>query len=230
VIPKVLSGKDIVLAAETGSGKTLAYIAPLASLLLQRTASGQLPPSPDTLKDSSSSSSSTRYKPKARCGQRARDITDKGLAYPPALWCQLTAAAVASLPTPCLHLTPCVTPNPMPPALPPALPPTPHRTHTTGHSPVGVAWCCAPTPPCASRWCAWWGHCRAPVANPSCAPVMSAAATHRPLTHQTSSSPHQVGLQGSRQALTHMFAYKARHNRASALHHSLQTDELQQVQ
>lgn len=54
-MPKVLSGKDIVLAAETGSGKTLAYIAPLSSLLLQRAASGHQPPSPDTFADSSSS-------------------------------------------------------------------------------------------------------------------------------------------------------------------------------
>jgi len=32
----ILSGKDVVLAAETGSGKTLAYLAPLASLALTR--------------------------------------------------------------------------------------------------------------------------------------------------------------------------------------------------
>jgi hypothetical protein len=35
-LPHILSGKDVVLAAETGSGKTLAYIAPLASKLLER--------------------------------------------------------------------------------------------------------------------------------------------------------------------------------------------------
>jgi superfamily II DNA/RNA helicase len=35
-LPHILSGKDVVLAAETGSGKTLAYIAPLASMLLER--------------------------------------------------------------------------------------------------------------------------------------------------------------------------------------------------
>eukprot|EP00879_Flechtneria_rotunda_P008684 GHRR01009097.1.p1 GENE.GHRR01009097.1~~GHRR01009097.1.p1 ORF type:complete len:519 (+),score=156.17 GHRR01009097.1:211-1767(+) len=32
-LPAILSGKDIVLAAETGSGKTLAYIAPITSVL-----------------------------------------------------------------------------------------------------------------------------------------------------------------------------------------------------
>lgn len=37
-IPHILSCKDVVLAAETGSGKTLAYIAPVASMLLQRAA------------------------------------------------------------------------------------------------------------------------------------------------------------------------------------------------
>jgi superfamily II DNA/RNA helicase len=35
-LPHILAGKDVVLAAETGSGKTLAYIAPLASMLLER--------------------------------------------------------------------------------------------------------------------------------------------------------------------------------------------------
>jgi DEAD/DEAH box helicase len=35
-LPDILAGRDLVLAAETGSGKTLAYIAPLATLLLQR--------------------------------------------------------------------------------------------------------------------------------------------------------------------------------------------------
>lgn len=64
VIPKVLSGKDIVLAAETGSGKTLAYIAPLASLLMRKAASDQQPPSADVFKESANSSST--YKPKAR--------------------------------------------------------------------------------------------------------------------------------------------------------------------
>jgi superfamily II DNA/RNA helicase len=67
VIPKVLSGKDIVLAAETGSGKTLAYIAPLSSLLLQRAASGSKPPSADLFKQLDSSIRETPgYKPKPR--------------------------------------------------------------------------------------------------------------------------------------------------------------------
>lgn len=35
-VPHIISGKDVVLAAETGSGKTLAYVAPIASVLLQR--------------------------------------------------------------------------------------------------------------------------------------------------------------------------------------------------
>lgn len=34
-VPVVLSGRDLVLAAETGSGKTLAYLAPLADALLR---------------------------------------------------------------------------------------------------------------------------------------------------------------------------------------------------
>lgn len=58
MIPKILSGRDVVLAAETGSGKTLAYIAPMATVLLNMAASGQLPPgSQETFADGSSSSS-----------------------------------------------------------------------------------------------------------------------------------------------------------------------------
>ena len=34
-MPAILSGRDVVLAAETGSGKTLAYLAPLVSLALR---------------------------------------------------------------------------------------------------------------------------------------------------------------------------------------------------
>lgn len=37
-MPHITSGRDVVLAAETGSGKTLAYVAPIASVLLQRAA------------------------------------------------------------------------------------------------------------------------------------------------------------------------------------------------
>lgn len=72
VTPKVLTGRDIVLAAETGSGKTLAYIAPLASMLLQRAAAGQHPPPPQLLKEDGGSSHSSTYKPKDRCGCRNR--------------------------------------------------------------------------------------------------------------------------------------------------------------
>lgn len=65
VIPQILPGGDIVLAAETGSGKTLAYIAPLASMLLQKALTGQNPPAVDVIRGSKSSSSG--YRPKTRC-------------------------------------------------------------------------------------------------------------------------------------------------------------------
>jgi superfamily II DNA/RNA helicase len=69
VVPKILTGKDIVLAAETGSGKTLAYIAPLSSLLLHRAAAGQLPPTAELLtqhNESSRAQDDSGYKPKLR--------------------------------------------------------------------------------------------------------------------------------------------------------------------
>jgi superfamily II DNA/RNA helicase len=69
VVPKILTGKDIVLAAETGSGKTLAYIAPLSSLLLQKAEAGQMPPTAELLaqnSDSSRAQDNSGYKPKLR--------------------------------------------------------------------------------------------------------------------------------------------------------------------
>lgn len=67
VVPKILTGKDVVLAAETGSGKTLAYIAPLSSLLLQKAAAGQLPPTAELLaQHSDSRHDDSGYKPKFR--------------------------------------------------------------------------------------------------------------------------------------------------------------------
>lgn len=35
-VPALVSGRNVVLAAETGSGKTLAYLAPIVSQLLAR--------------------------------------------------------------------------------------------------------------------------------------------------------------------------------------------------
>jgi superfamily II DNA/RNA helicase len=40
----ILSGEDVVLAAETGSGKTYAYLVPLISLLLERKAARERAP------------------------------------------------------------------------------------------------------------------------------------------------------------------------------------------
>jgi superfamily II DNA/RNA helicase len=63
VIPTVLGGADVVLAAETGSGKTLAYIAPIASALLTTLAAAPPPGAAaaraggDSANSSSSSSS-----------------------------------------------------------------------------------------------------------------------------------------------------------------------------
>ena len=37
----ILSGKNVVLAAETGSGKTLAYLAPIISQLLEAAEEGR---------------------------------------------------------------------------------------------------------------------------------------------------------------------------------------------
>ncbi|KAF6254436.1 P-loop containing nucleoside triphosphate hydrolase protein [Scenedesmus sp. NREL 46B-D3] len=88
-LPHILSGKDVVLAAETGSGKTLAYIAPIASMLLERASRTAAAAAAAAAAEDSSSS--------------ARTSSRKQLALvlcPNAALCQQIIRLVSSLPGP----------------------------------------------------------------------------------------------------------------------------------
>lgn len=95
VIPEILSGRDVVLAAETGSGKTLAYVAPMASLLLAKAAAGQQA-APASMLSATTSSSSSR--PAAGSAAAAPQQRLLGLVLcPNSALCQQVVRLVGSL-------------------------------------------------------------------------------------------------------------------------------------